>query len=288
MRPLPPNSACRNRQISEIEHRAGQTAPPAHLKAVSVQKRFGGVEALRGVDFEVARGEVMALVGDNGAGKSTLMKILAGADKADDGQFFIDGRQVELDTPHLAAGHGIQVVYQDLALCENLDVSANLSLGGEPVRSGWKFLPRFLRPLDDLEMEEKATEAISRLEVKTLKSVRARVGGLSGGQRQAIAIARAVGTESSVILLDEPTAALGVAQTKQVLDLIRRLRDSGHAIVYISHNLNDVFEISDRICVLRQGNNVATWGTSGTTPDEIVIAMRSGRRHIQPGQQTAA
>ena len=253
-----------------------------------MQKRFGGVEALRGVDFEVGRGEVMALVGDNGAGKSTLMKILAGADKADGGQFFIDGRQVDLDTPHLAASHGIQIVYQDLALCENLDVSANLSLGGEPVRSGWNFLPRFLRPLDDLEMEEKATEAISRLEVKTLKSVRARVGGLSGGQRQAIAIARAVGTESSVILLDEPTAALGVAQTKQVLDLIRRLRDSNHAIVYISHNLNDVFEISDRICVLRQGNNVATWKTTGTTPDEIVIAMRSGRRQVQPGNQAAA
>ena len=288
VRRLQPNSACRNRRISENGHQAGQAAPPVRLKAVSVRKRFGGVEALRGVDFEVARGEVMALVGDNGAGKSTLMKILAGADKADGGQFFIDGRQVELETPHQAADQGIQIVHQDLALCENLDVSANLSLGGEPVRSGWKFLPRFLRPLDDLEMEAKATAAISRLEVKTLRSVRARVGGLSGGQRQAIAIARAVGTESSVILLDEPTAALGVAQTKQALDLIGRLRASGHAIVYISHNLNDVFEISDRICVLRQGSNVATWETARSTPDEIVIAMRSGRRQTHQGTQTAA
>ena len=261
----------------------GPSAPSAHLQALSVHKRFGGVEALRGVDFEVRRGEVMALVGDNGAGKSTLMKIIAGADHADSGEFFLDGAQVELNTPHDAASLGIQIVYQDLALCENLDVSANLSLGSEPVKAGWKFLPRILRPLDDLEMEERASGAISRLEVKTLKSVRAKVGGLSGGQRQAIAIARAVGSESSVILLDEPTAALGVAQTRQVLDLIRRLRDSGHAVVYISHNLSDVFDVSDRICVLRQGSNVATWDTAATTPDEIVIAMRSGRRRAAAG-----
>ena len=267
--------------------RAGETSPPAHLRALSVYKRFGGVEALRGIDFEVARGEVMALVGDNGAGKSTLMKILAGADRADDGSFQLDGREVEINSPQDAASLGIQIVYQDLALCENLDVSANLSLGSEPVKSGWKFLPRLLRPLDDLEMEERATSAIDRLEVKTLKSVRSKVGGLSGGQRQAIAIARAVGAESSVILLDEPTAALGVAQTGQVLDLVRRLRDSGHAIVYISHNLSDVFDVSDRICVLRQGSNVATWETAGTTPDEIVIAMRSGKRRPQPAERAA-
>ena len=165
---------------------------------------------------------------------------------------------------------------QDLALCENLDVSANLSLGAEPVVGGLDFLPRFLRPIDDLLMEEKALAAIDRLQVRTLSSVRAKVGGLSGGQRQAIAIARAVGAESSVVLLDEPTAALGVAQTRQVLDLIRRMRETDHAVVYVSHNLKDVFEVADRICVMRLGGNVATFWADQTTPDEIVVAMTTG------------
>ncbi|MDE0308144.1 MAG: ATP-binding cassette domain-containing protein [Albidovulum sp.] len=254
----------------------GRSAPPSHLRVYGVHKRFGGVHALRGVDFEVARGEVMALVGDNGAGKSTLMKVIAGAHTADEGEFWMDDRQVTVNSPHDAAELGIQVVYQDLALCENLDVSANLSLGAEPVSSGWRILPRMLRPIDDLEMEVRAQKAINRLEVRTLKSVRSNVGGLSGGQRQAIAIARAVGTESSVVLLDEPTAALGVAQTRQVLDVVKRLRDTNHAVVYISHNLRDVFEIADRICVLRHGGNVATWSVKDTAPDEIVGAMTRG------------
>jgi len=258
----------------------GPPAPPLkpHLAVKGVRKRFGGVEALRGVDFEVARGEVMALVGDNGAGKSTLMKVLAGADRADEGRFFLDGQPVAIAGPHDAADHGIQIVYQDLALCENLDVSANLSLGAEPVRPGWRFLPGFLRPIDDMSMEEKARRAIGRLQVRTLKSVRAKVGGLSGGQRQAIAIARAVGTESSVVLLDEPTAALGAVQTRQVLDVVKRLRETGHAVAYISHNLKDVFEVADRITVLRQGANVAVYETAVTNPDEIVVAMTSGKR----------
>ena len=253
-----------------------RSAPPPHLRVRGVHKHFGGVHALRGVDFEVARGEVMALVGDNGAGKSTLMKVLAGAHAADEGAFWLDGDPVTINNPHDAGALGIQIVYQDLALCENLDVSANLSLGAEPVKPGWSFLPHFLRPIDDLKMEVTAKAAIDRLEVRTLKSVRAKVGGLSGGQRQAIAIARAVGAESSVVLLDEPTAALGVAQTAQVLDVVRRLRETGHAVVYISHNLRDIFDISDRICVLRHGGNVATWHTSQTTPDEIVVAMTRG------------
>lgn len=258
------------------EQKAGHQAPPAHLAVRGIHKRFGGVHALRGVDFEVERGEVMALVGDNGAGKSTLMKVLAGAYTADEGEFLLDGQKVTVTSPNDATALGIQIVYQDLALCENLDVSANLSLGTEPLKPGWGFLPRILRPLDELEMEVKARRAIDKLEVRTLQSVRAKVSGLSGGQRQAIAIARAVGTESSVVMLDEPTAALGVAQTKQVLEVVKRLRETGHAVVYISHNMRDIFEVSDRICVLRHGGNVATWRTADTNPDEIVVAMTRG------------
>ncbi len=257
-------------------HKAGRHGAPPHLFAAAVSKRFGGVEALRDVNFEVRRGEVMALVGDNGAGKSTLMKIIAGALRSDTGRCSIDGRDVQIASPHDASALGIRIVYQDLALCENLDVAANLALGAETVRRGWQFLPRFLRPLDDLEMEDTARRAINRLEVRTLHSVRARVGTLSGGQRQAIAIARAVGADSSVVLLDEPTAALGIAQTRQVLDVVKRLRDTDHAVVYISHNLRDVFEISDRITVLRQGRNVAIYERDQVTPDVIVAAMTGG------------
>ena len=261
-----------------IDNQAGRTAPPApaHLAATGIRKHFGGVEALRGVDFEVRRGEVMALVGDNGVGKSTLMKILAGAYLADEGSFAIDGQPVAIASPHDATDLGIQIVYQDLALCENLEVSANLSLGHKPTKPGWNFLPRALRPLDDIALERKALEAIDRLRVRTLKSVRAKVGGLSGGQRQAIAIARAVGAESTIVLLDEPIAALGVAQTEQVLDVIKRLRETGHAVVYISHNLCDIFDVSDRITVLRHGGNVAVYDTENTNPDEILVAMTRG------------
>ena len=262
--------------MTDNENKAGPAAPSPHLSVRGIHKRFGGVHALRGVDFEVAKGEVMALVGDNGAGKSTLMKVLAGAHAADEGQFFLGGREVTIHTPNDATDLGIQIVYQDLALCENLDVSANLSLGAEPVKPGWGFLPHILRPIDDLQMEVKAKKAIDRLEVRTLQSVRAKVGGLSGGQRQAIAIARAVGTESSVVMLDEPTAALGVAQTRQVLEVVKRLRETDHAVVYISHNMRDIFEVADRICVLRHGGNVATYRTEDTNPDEIVVAMTRG------------
>ncbi len=258
------------------QKQVGPGAPPPHLRVSGVHKRFGGVHALQGVDFEVARGEVMALVGDNGAGKSTLMKVLAGAYSADEGAFFLDEQPVDINNPNDATALGIQIVYQDLALCENLDVAANLSLGAEPVKPGWRFLPRYLRPIDDLEMEVKAQQAIDHLQVRTLSSVRAKVGGLSGGQRQAIAIARAVGADSTVVMLDEPTAALGVVQTRQVLDVVKRLRDTNHAVIYISHNMRDIFEVSNRICVLRQGANVATWNTSDVTPDEIVGAMTRG------------
>ncbi|MBX2882301.1 MAG: ATP-binding cassette domain-containing protein [Granulosicoccus sp.] len=262
--------------MSEVKSAVANETSSPHLKALGIYKHFGGVEALSGVDFEVARGEVMALVGDNGAGKSTLMKVLAGAHHADEGNFWIDDQPVSISTPHDATALGIQIVYQDLALCENLDVAANLSLGSEPTRAGWDFLPRQLRPIDDMTMELRAKAAIEKLQVQTLKSVRAKVGGLSGGQRQAIAIARAVGAHSSVVLLDEPTAALGVAQTRQVLDVVKRLRESNHAVVYVSHNLRDVFEVADRICVLRQGGNVATLTTRECNPDDVVAAMTRG------------
>jgi D-xylose transport system ATP-binding protein len=215
-----------------------------HLVVKGARKRFGGLEALQGVSFEVKRSEVMGLVGDNGAGKSTLMKVIAGAESCDSGQFFIDDKEIFISSPQDAAAQGIRIVYQDLALCENLDVAANLFLGQESVRVGWaKVFPRFLRPLDNLSMEYQAQEAIRRLKVRTLKSVRSQVSGLSGGRRQAIAIARAVGADSTVLLLDEPTAALGVAQTQEVLGTTRQLRETGHAVVNISHNLRDVFEV---------------------------------------------
>ena len=233
---------------------------------------------MRGVDFQVQRGEVMALVGDNGAGKSTLMKILAGSERSDAGRIFLDDAEVTIASPQEASDLGIQIVYQDLALCENLDVAANLFLGQEPVVGGWTLLlPRAIRPLDGLGMEARAKRAIDHRQVRTLNSVRAKVGGLSGGQRQAIAIARAVRAESSVVLLDEPTAALGVAQTRQVRDVVAQLRESDdHAVVYISHNLREVFDVCDRITVLRQGRNVAVFDTPDTTPDEVVVAITRG------------
>ncbi len=248
-----------------------------YLEVRGVRKCFGHVEALAGLDFAVKRGEVMALVGDNGAGKSTLMKILAGACKADSGQFVMDGKNVKIASPHDATAAGIQIVYQDLALCENLDVPANLFLRYEPVLSGLaRIMPRCLRPLNEIVMEKKAREVLDKLQVRTLQSVRTKVGVLSGGQKQTIAIARAVEARSSVILLDEPTAALGVAQTRQVLDVVKTLRSSGHAVVYISHNLRDVFEISDKISVLRLGKRVGVYETKKTSADEIVAAITSG------------
>ncbi len=250
---------------------------PPHLKVVGVKKSFGSVEAIRYIDFEVRSGEVMGLVGDNGAGKSTLMKIIAGAETSDEGEFFLKGNEIKISNPLDATRQGIRIVYQDLALCENLDVSANLFLGQETTLGGWfKFIPNILRPLNSLEMESNAQKAINKLQVKTLKSVQSRVGVLSGGQRQAIAIARAMGTDASVILLDEPTAALGVTQTKEVLEVIKQLKKTNHAVVYISHNLNDVFEVCDRITVLRQGVNIGIYETNFITSDRIVAAMTKG------------
>ena len=263
---------------NETRSRAG-AAPgaAAHLRAEGIVKNFGAVSALRGAELEVRRGEVMGLVGDNGAGKSTLMKIISGVELSDGGRLLLDGREVQVRTPHAATELGIQTVYQDLALCENLDVVGNLFLGHEQTAGGWaRCLPPPLRPLRGLDMEEQSRLAVEKLHVRTLTSVRAKVSALSGGQRQAVAIARAVRAESTVVLLDEPTAALGVAQTAQVLDLVRQLRANHHAVIYVSHNLRDVFAVCDRITVLRHGARVGVWETRSTTPDKIVIAITRG------------
>lgn len=247
--------------------------PVLELKGVS--KRFGAVQALYKVDFAARPGEVMALVGDNGAGKSTLIKGIAGIYKLDEGELFFEGRPVNISSPRDSADLGIEVVYQDLALADNLDVVANMFLGRERLRNG------FL--LDETKMEQEAINTLDSLSVTTILSVRQAVAGLSGGQRQAIAVAKAVMWNSKLVILDEPTAALGVAQTRQVLDLVRRLADRGLAVIIISHNLHDIFEVADRIAVLRLGQKVAEYRPSETTQQEVVHAITAGTLDSVPG-----
>ena len=253
---------------SQVEAPApgASTAPALELRGVS--KSFGVVQALTDVDFEVRLGEVMALVGDNGAGKSTLIKSIAGIHPIDSGEIFFEGREVHISGPKDAARLGIEVVYQDLALCDNLDVVQNMYLGRED--------HDVLQRLNEPAMEQRTVETMRSLSVTTLRSVRQRVASLSGGQRQSVAVARAVMWNSKVVILDEPTAALGVAQTRQVLDLVKRLREQGLAVVLISHNLQDVFEVSDRITVLRLGRNVGVYERAKTTDQEIVQAITFG------------
>jgi D-xylose transport system ATP-binding protein len=228
------------------------------------------VEALTDVDFEVRAGEVVALVGDNGAGKSTLIKAIAGIQPGDDYSATWDGQSVHLNTPQDATRLGIATVYQDLALCDNLDVVANLFLGKEEVESG---ATGVARTMDEIEMEQRSVDLLRQLAVRTLRSVRTEVGSLSGGQRQTVAIARSMLGEPKIVMLDEPTAALGVAQTEQVLDLIRRLKERGLGVVLISHNVQDVFAVSDRVVVLRLGRRVATFETAKVSTDEVVAAI---------------
>src|SRR5215216_2577510 len=248
------------------------TAAPERplLELKGVTKRFGAVEALTGVDFEVHAGEVVALVGDNGAGKSTLIKAIAGIQPGDEYEATWDGESVHLNTPQDATKLGIATVYQDLALCDNLDVVANLFLGKEEIEDG---VTGTARTLDEIAMEQRSVELLRSLSVRTLRSVRTEVGSLSGGQRQTVAIARSMLGEPKIVMLDEPTAALGVAQTRQVLDLIRRLKERGLGIVLISHNVLDVFEVSDRVIVLRLGRRVASFETAKTNQDEVVAAI---------------
>jgi D-xylose transport system ATP-binding protein len=247
---------------------AAPTRPLLEVKGVT--KRFGAVEALTDVDFEVHAGEVVALVGDNGAGKSTLIKAISGIQPGDTYDATWDGQSIHLNTPQDASRLGIATVYQDLALCDNLDVVANLFLGKEAVESG---PAGALRTLDEIEMEQRSVELLKSLAVRTLRSVRTEVGALSGGQRQTVAIARAMLGDAKIVILDEPTAALGVAQTRQVLDLILRLKEQGLGVVLISHNVLDVFEVSDRVIVLRLGRRVATFKTSETNQEEVVAAI---------------
>jgi D-xylose transport system ATP-binding protein len=250
---------------------AGADAAPAGaplLQMRGVSKRFGAVQALTGVDFECDTGEVVALVGDNGAGKSTLVKALAGTQPADEGTVTFDGREVDIGSPQAATELGIATVYQDLALCDNLDVVANLFVGHERSRG----LGRALRVLDEVGMEHEALSIMRRLAV-SIPSVRTEVASLSGGQRQSVAVARATMGDPRIVVLDEPTAALGVAQTRQVLELIRLLRGERHGVIVISHNLVDVFAVSDRIVVLRLGRRVASFTTAETTAEEVVAAI---------------
>jgi D-xylose transport system ATP-binding protein len=217
----------------------------------------------------------MALVGDNGAGKSTLIKGIAGIYPFDEGKIRVDGEVVHIHGPRDAAKLGIEIVYQDLALADNLDVVANMFLGREQLNGGLI--------LNEHTMEEKARGTLDTLSVTTLRSVRQAVSGLSGGQRQAVAVAKAVMWNSKLVILDEPTAALGVAQTQQVLDLVRRLAERGLGVVLISHNLHDVFEAADRITVLRLGRRVAVLNRAETTQQEVVHAITAGSLERVPG-----
>ncbi|MEP7290176.1 MAG: ATP-binding cassette domain-containing protein [Chloroflexota bacterium] len=245
------------------------------LKLSGVSKRFGAVQALLNVDFEAKPGEVMALVGDNGAGKSTLIKGIAGIYPFNEGEIFYDGKPVHIHSPKESAALGIEIVYQDLALADNLDVVANMFLGRE--RTG------FLWRLDEDSMEKSCVETLASLSVSTLRSVRLPVASLSGGQRQAIAVAKAVMWNSRLVILDEPTAALGVAQTRQVLDLVRRLADKGLSVILISHNMFDVFEVADRITVLRLGQLVGVYNRQEVDQRDIVYAITAGKMQSVPG-----
>jgi D-xylose transport system ATP-binding protein len=261
------------------------------LELKQINKSFGAVHVLHDVDFSVYRGQVTALVGDNGAGKSTLIKCVAGIHPVDSGRIIYDGREVTVNGPRDAAALGIEVVYQDLALADNLDVAQNMFLGRERRRSyRLPILRRLIPPtLNEAAMEEAARETLAKLSVRTVTSVRQQVASLSGGQRQTVAIAKAVLWESEVVILDEPTAALGVAQTEQVLALVRRLAETGHGVVLISHNMNDVFEVADRITALYLGRVAADVKASDVSRSQVVELITAGRSgDIGLAQSTAA
>jgi D-xylose transport system ATP-binding protein len=245
------------------------------LELRGISKSFGSVQALTDVDLDVHTGEVLALVGDNGAGKSTLIKCVAGIHTADSGEILFGGQRVVISGPRDAARLGIEVVYQDLALCDNLDVVQNMYLG----RESHDLFQRLREP----EMEQHTAKTLKSLAVTTIRSIRQQVATLSGGQRQSVAVARAVMWNSKLVILDEPTAALGVAQTEQVLALVKRLGEQGLAVILISHNLHDVFVAADRITVLRLGRNAGDFKRSETTQQEVVHAITAGAPTKVPG-----
>ncbi|SDB86180.1 monosaccharide ABC transporter ATP-binding protein, CUT2 family [Raineyella antarctica] len=248
------------------------TSPPPVLSMTGVSKRFGAVQALSNVDFQVRAGEVVALVGDNGAGKSTLIKAIAGVNLPDAGQIYFNGEQVHIGSPAQAQRLGIATVHQDLALCDNLDVVMNLFLGSEITRGPL---------LDEVSMEKESWRLLRELSAK-IPSVRIAVASLSGGQRQTVAIARALLGEPQVVMLDEPTAALGVAQTEEVLGLIGRLRERNLAVVVISHNMANVMAVADRVVVLRLGRNNGEYLVADTSVEEIVGAITGAVVHAAP------
>ena len=238
------------------------------VELTGIQKSFGPVDVLKGIDLKAYAGKVTALVGDNGAGKSTLIKGLSGVQPYDDGVVHFGGEEVHISTARQASAMGIEVVYQDLALCENLDIVQNMFLGHEELLNG---------TLHEASMELQATKALQSLSVRTVKSVRQKVSSLSGGQRQTVAIARSILREAKLVILDEPTAALGVAQTEQVLNLVRRLADNGVAVIMISHNLGDVFKVCDDIAVLYLGRMTAHLQTSETNHSEVVAYITGAK-----------
>ena len=241
------------------------TSPILSLRGI--QKSFGPVQVLKGVDFDAYPGQVTALVGDNGAGKSTLIKCMSGIYGIDAGEYFFEGQKIQISGPRDATSLGIEIVYQDLALCDNLDIVQNMFLGREIINRG---------TLSEETMETLARKTLDGLSVRTVKSIRQLVSSLSGGQRQTVAIARAVLWNSKVVILDEPTAALGVAQTEQVLNLVRRLADKGLAVILISHNLRDVFQVADNIAALYLGQMAAQVKTREVTDSQIIQLITTG------------
>jgi len=246
---------------------AGSNGDQPLLRLVDVEKHFGPVRALIGINLDIPVGQVTALVGDNGAGKSTLIKTIAGIWPQDHGEILWQGRPVRLHSPKDATNLGIATVYQDLALADNLDIVQNMFLGQEPVRYG---------VLDEVSMETQAKRTLADLRVVTIRSVRQPVGSLSGGQRQAVAVAKAVLRRAQLVIMDEPTAALGVTQTRVVLDLIHQLKEEGIAVLVISHNLNDVFAVADRVAVLRLGRMVSVGPLARYDSESIVDLMTTG------------
>jgi ABC-type sugar transport system ATPase subunit len=258
--------------------RGGDGAEPL-LKLRGIDKHFGPVQALYGVNLDLPAGQVTGLCGDNGAGKSVLTRCIAGAHQPDHGEIFFDGRPVHIRSTRDASALGIETVYQDLALADNLDIVQNMFLGRERLRYGL---------LDEDSMETQAAETLSTLRVTTVRSIRQPVASLSGGQRQSVAVAKAVMWNSKLVLLDEPTAALGVVQTRSVLDLIKRLRDRGLAVMVISHNLNDIFEAADRIAVLYLGRMVAEGPTADFDRQSVVEYMTTGTANGRPYEAAAS